>query len=231
MVLVSALLTDIRDMLDEPAAAQWTDDMLGRWINQGARDLARSTRHLKGSKTIAVTGGDGEYSLTEDVIAVEHCYWTADGDTRKIPLHPKHWEGMDQVWGAWQNQESSNPVYFTVVGMSPTAIIKLYPTPSGDGDLFLMVSQLHTEIAIPVVGGATADVPRLWYDAITDYVEYKALRRDRDQRWSEALDAYNQKRDALMNNVDFLAVNREVVPTPSGHYMDAWLVSMDPFWD
>lgn len=229
MVLVSELLTSVRDMLDEPTAAQWTDDMLGRWINEGARDLARSTRHLKGPKTIAVTGGDGEYNLDSDVISVEHAYWTADGDDRRIPLEPRHWEGMDQVWGAWQNRESSNPTYFTVVGQSPTAIIKLYPTPSGDGDLFLMVSKLWTPIAIPVVGGATADVPALWYDAISDYVEYKALRRDRDTRFGEALEAYNMKRDALINNVDFLAVNRQVVPTPSGHYVDEWLVSMDPW--
>jgi len=229
MVLVSELLTDIRDMLDEPAAAQWTDDMLGRWINQGARDLARSTRHLKGSKTVAVTANDGEYDLTSDVISVEHAYWTATGDTRRIPLIPRHWEGMDQVWGQYQNQTSSYPNWFTVVGFSPTAMLKLYPTPTVNGSLFLMVSQLHTPIAIPVVGAATADVPALWYDAISDYVEYKALRRDRDQRWSEALQSYNEKRDALMNNVDFLAVNREVVPTPGGYYQDAWLVSMDPY--
>lgn len=229
MVLVSELLTSIRDMVDEPTAAQWTDDMFGRWINEGARDLARSTRHLKGSKTVAVTGGDSEYTLTADVVAVEHVYWTATGDDRRIPLIPKHWEGMDQVWGSWQNRESSNPVYFTVVGMSPAAMIKLYPTPADGGSLFLMVSQLWTPIAIPVVPAATADVPAIWYDAIVDYVEYKGLRRDRDPRFTEALDMYTQKRDALMNNPDFLAVNREVVPTPSGQYVDAWLVEMDPY--
>lgn len=229
MVTVSTLITQIRDNLDEPVAAQWDDNQLGRWLNEGARDLARSTRHLKGRFTIAVTGGDGEYNLDATVLAVEHAYWTATGDTRIMPLYPKHWEGMDQVWGSWQNQQSSNPMFYTVVGMSPTAMIKLYPTPEGDGDLLVMCSILHTEIAIPIVGAATADVPAAWYDAINDYVEYKALRRDRDQRWSESFDMYTQKRDALMNNVDFLAQNREVVPTPGGSYIDSWLVSMDPY--
>jgi hypothetical protein len=229
MVLVSELLTLVRDTLDESSASQWTDAMLVRWLNEAGRDLARSTRHLKGNETVVIADGTSEYPLGAHVIAVEHAYYLpGGGDDRSIPLNPRHYEGMDQVWGQWQNQESTYPQWYTVVGMSPAAILKLYPVPSAAANVTLLVSKLPTAMADnPVVPGATADVPALWYDALADYCEYKALRRDRDQRWQEAFELYGQKRDALIHNVDFLAQNREVVPTPTAGYMDAWLVEQD----
>lgn len=230
MVTVSTLLTLIRDRLDEPTAAQWTDDMLGRWINEGAKDLARSTRYLKGEATVAVTAGTGRYNLAATTIAVEHAYWTPTGDTRKMPLEPAHWESMDAVWGQWQNMTSAYPNFYTTMGFSPQAIIQIYPIPDVNGTLTLIVSKLWTEIAIPVVGAATADVPELWYDAITDYVEMMALRRDRDPRWQESQAMYTAKRDGLIQNADFLTQNREVVPAPgtATGYLPQWLV--DPYY-
>jgi len=226
MVTASEMLTQVRDMLDEPTAAQWTDDMLARWINEAGRDLARSTRHLKGNATIPVVAGTSEYALPGTTIAVEHAYY-APGDGRQIPLLPRHYEGMDQVWGQWQNQQSYMPTWYTVIGFSPAAVIKLYPTPDSAASLSLIVSKIPAELTIPVVPAETVDAPALWYDAFVDYVEYKALRRDRDPRWQEALEAYNAKRDGLMHNPDFLATNREIVPTPQGTYIDAWLIEPD----
>lgn len=228
MPTASELITQVRDMLDEPSAGQWTDDMLARWINEATRDLARSTRYMKGSETVPVVAGTSEYLLATYVIAVEHAYYLP-GDGRSIPLMPRHYEGMDAVWGQWQNQQSSYPQWFTVIGYSPQATLKLYPEPADAANLTLIVSRIPAELTVPVVPAEDADVPNVWYDAVVDYVEYKALRRDRDQRWQEALDAYNSKRDALMNNPDFLAINREMQPTPHGSYMPNWLV--DPDWD
>lgn len=229
MVLVSDLITQVRDILDEAVAGQWTDAMLVRWMNEGARDLGRSTRHLKGKVVQAVTGGTGEYPLAATVVAVEHAYWTPTGDTLLTPLVPKHYESMDEIWGSWQNRESSNPSCYTTMGMTPAAIVQLWPIPEGNGNLTMIVSRLHTEMATaPVVPAATADVPALWYDAINDWCEYRALRRDRDPRSMEALETYNTKRDALTQNTDFLAENREVVPVPEiGGYLPMWLVAPD----
>lgn len=232
MPTATELLTQVRDMLDEPTAAQWTDDMLTRWINEAGRDLARATRHLKDSEDVVVTGGVSEYVLPNHIIAVEHCYFLpGNGDERQIPLMARHWEGMDQVWGSWQNRETSYPVFFTVIGYSPSATLKLYPTPAEDADLKLITARIPGELSIPSVGGETADLPEIWYDAAVSYCEMKGLRRDRDERWQEAYQMYQEKRDGLTHNPDFLAVNREVVPTPGGQYMDRWLVEFDGYGD
>lgn len=227
MPTVNQLLTEIRDSLAEPIAAQWQDPMLVRWINEAGRDLARATRHLKDTATITTTANVSEYDVPDNVIAIEHAYYSPDG-ARQRPLTARHYEGMDAVWGEWQNQARSEPEFFTTMGYSPNLKIKLYPAPaSGSKTVTLIVSRTPAEIAFaPIVPSATADVPAHWYDALVLYVEAKALRRDRDPRWSEARQLYTEVRDNLVNNPDYLAVNREVVPSASG-YLPRWLTEFD----
>lgn len=229
MPTAGELVTQIRDMLDEPTAAQWTDDMLVRWINEAARDLGRATRYLKATDTIPLIAGTSEYALPTNLIAVEHAYYRP-GDGRDIPLTPRHYEGMDQVWGQWQNQQSYMPNWFTVIGFSPSAVIKLYPAPNdSNAELSILYCRVPDELSIPFDSSEDADVPHVWYDAIVDYVESKALRRDRDPRWQEAYQLYVEKRDGFIHNPDYLAENREIIPTPNG-YMPEWL-ALPEYWD
>ena len=107
-------------------------------------------------------------------------------------------------------------------------VVKLFPAPSTSATLSLVVSRLAAAIAIPWNPSTVVETPTAWYDALVDYVEAKALRRDRDPRWQEARQLYVEKRDNLINNPDYLAVNREMLPSPrGGGYMDAWLVEYE----
>ena len=62
----------------------------------------------------------------------------------------------------------------------------LYPTPSYAGTISLHYYRLPTA---PSSDSDTLDLPVGWEDCAYLYAEYLALRRDRDPRWQEALQA------------------------------------------
>ncbi len=226
MATATEILQEVRDILDEASATQWTDAMLLRWINEGNRDLARSTRHIKQQLTIDCVAGTASYSLAATTLSVEHA-WLYDG-TRHYPLQPAHMENMDAVRG-YDWSRSGNPMFYSTQGFAPSLTILVHPVPtSSDHDLILYVSRLPVELATDGSDNAdTIEIPQAWYDALADYVEFKALRRDRDPRWQEAFSLYQEKRDGLINNPDYLPINRGMIADPVSGYLPEWLVEFD----
>lgn len=228
MPTATELLAEVRDIIDEPAAAQWTDAQLRKWINEANRDLARSTRHYKKSIEIETVAGTGSYTVDADVIAIEHAwFWDVGGD-RRIPLTPRHMENMDAVRGYNWDREGT-PQFYSTMGTPPAMQIVVFPVPTLSTDkLNLLVAKLPTPMDVDGDDDdEDVDVIPAWYDALADYCEFKALRRDRDPRWQEAYGLYQEKRDGLINNPDYLPVSREMVPDPVGGYLPAWLVEFD----
>lgn len=227
MPTVTELIAEVRDILDESVTAQWTDTQLRKWLNEGNRDLARATRHVKASTTINTIAGVASYAMPVTTIAIEHAYYD-DTDGRVIPLIPKHMENLDPIRG-YQPDREGTPIFFSTGGYSPSLTVILYPVPTAtDHVLRFIVAKLPTAIALDGSGDASqVDTPAVWYDALADYCEMKALRRDRDTRWQEAWQMYVEKRDGLINNPDYVPVNREVVADPHNGYMPEWLVSFD----
>lgn len=220
------LILQVRDILDESTPGQFSDAMLVRWLNEGGRDLARSTRHLKDKATIPTVAGSGTYALPESVVAVEHCYYHEAGSGRNFPLTPRHLENLDAVRGYDWTREGT-PMFFTTQGYTPNLTLTVYPVPSSSLDSWvLLTARLPVEID-PNAPSAEVDVPSAWYDALVDYCEFKALRRDRDQRWQEAYQFYTEKRDGLINNPDYHTANREMVADATAGYMPRWLVEFD----
>lgn len=223
MPTISELVDQIRDMLDEPSAAQWSDQMLRRWINEANRDIARITRHYKANDTISTVAGQAEYSLPPEIIAVEQA-WYDDG-ARVVPLTPRHIENMDQVWGYRQDFQAPYPTFYMVLGHAPTHVIRVYPIPAYSlHSIKLLSAVLPAEI--PLTGSDTADVeiPPAWYDLLRDYVCAKALQRDRDPRWEEFYRLYIVNRDTMAVHSDYTTANREIIPDPERGYLPRWLV-------
>lgn len=222
----------VRAVLDEETAAQWSQTNLRRWLNEGNFDLARTTHHYKSSTTVALTAGTAQYTLADNVLAIEHAYYidTVAGGSRQVPLALGHWEQMDQVWLEHRDWEGAWPQMLTYWGYSPTLTIRLYPVPSITGDdLQLLVSILPDEMPLSGSDSSAVDVPTAWYDALSDYCRYKAFLRDADQRWQEAYGAYREKRDALMHANDYLGINRSVVVDPRLSYGVPWWIA-EPAW-
>src|SRR5690606_40165821 len=69
----------------------------------------------------------------------------------------------------WQNQQSYMPNWFTVIGFSPSAVIKLYPAPNdSNAELSILYCRVPDELSIPFDSSEDADVPHIWYDAIVE---------------------------------------------------------------
>lgn len=197
-------------------------------MNEGLRDLARSTGHYKSTATVTLTAGVAEYTLASNILTVEHVYYN-DG-TRKQPLVARHYEQMDQIWGDRQDDQGGYPLWFTIWGYSPNLKLRLYPVPSTTSHTAVLVTAIiPTDMPLSGSDSTSVDVPPAWVDLIADYAEMKALRRDRQPQWQEALQAYTGKRDSMIHRNDYLAINREIVPDPSNAYMPRWLVDDGAF--
>lgn len=218
----------VRAILDEATPGQWSPENIRRWCNDGLRDLARTTRHYKGKATVPLTPDVAEYTMAENILAIEHAYY--DDGNRMRPLTARHWESMDQVWGSWQDRTAAWPTWFTTRGNAPALILRLYPVPSQPNhNAQLLTVVLPTEMALTGDDGTNVDVPPGWIDLIVDYAEMLALRRDRDPRWQEAHQAYVAKRNDMIHSNDYMAVNRELVPDPTAGYVPAWHLDDDDF--
>lgn len=227
MPTLAQVVTEVRDMLGERQDGHWEDAMLRRWVNEAARDLARSTRHFKGQAMIELSAGTGTYALDSDIIAIEHAFHM-DLSDRGNELAPRHLE----VWGEIINPSptrTGRPIYFCTQGFQPNLTLCLYPIPDTDDETInLITARIPAQLDTTGAADDTAiEIPLAWYDALVDYAEFKALRRDRDARWKEAYDLYVEKRDGLINNVDYTVANREVVADPRAGYLPAWLVEFD----
>lgn len=223
---VATAVTALRERLDETTAAQWTDVQIRRWLNEAIRDVARRTRHYRDTDTIAVTADDGEYTVDSDVIHIYHAYFTPDGDSRMIPLDARAFEAMDSIWWDQQNQSGGYPAIWTTYGHSPSLVIKLFPVPSVDGTLTLHVSRLPAALDI-TSGTGNVDAPEAWLEVAYDYAEYMALRKDRDPRWQESFQMYEQKIQNMIEQQEYQNAPGEFVWAGGGMY-PSWLV--DPSW-
>lgn len=199
--------------------------MLRRAMSEGLRDLARTTGHYKSNAAVTLTAGVAEYTLASNIITVEFCYY--DDGTRKVPLTARHYEQMDRIWGERQDDQGAWPEWFTVWGTPPSLKLRLYPVPSVTSHIARLLTTIIPD-DLPTSGSnsTSVDIDPAWVDLIVDYAEMKALRRDRDPRWQEALQAYSGKRDSMIHRMDHLAINREIVIDADG-YFPRWLVDAD----
>jgi hypothetical protein len=226
MTTVADVLAKCRDRLDETNASggQWSNVQLRRWFNDAMNEIARTTLHLVTYTDVAVVAGDAEVSLAGTVIEIQQVYFRPTDSDEAIPLTPYHFEAMDAIWGSWQDISSGDPSAFAPWGYSPNLKVRLYPIPGRAGNLRVYHAKQATPIDTEGADDAdTLDAPDAWHDLIADYVEYMALRKDRDPRWQEAFQLYSSKVQ-LMAEHDYLANARDIVHDYVSGGLPRWLV-------
>lgn len=228
MATVATAITALRERLDEAVASQWDDVQLRRWLNEGIKDIARRSFHYQDVDTISVTANVGTYTAQSDVLRINQIYYTPTGDaTQLIPLAPRVWDAMDQVWGNRQNIVSGYPSMFASRGYSPTVSIKLYPVPSVAGTLTLNVVRMPADLDI-AGGSGNVDCPDGWVEIAYFYCEYMARRKDRDyEAAQEAFNQYGSMIDNMIQNGDYVNAPGEFTMGRQG-YLPNWLT--DPNW-
>lgn len=227
MATVNAVITRIRDSLDEPTAAAWTNTQLKRWINQAVTDIAVVAKPFETSVDVSVIAGTSEYTVAATIIQIDRCYYLPTGSSQAIPLSAKHWEKMDEMWGSWQNISSGDPYTFSTFGYSPNLKVKLYPVPSRAGTLRIY----HRAAPAGIVEDETTDnstlgIPDFWTEAIVYYVEMRARRKDGQTNWQEAMQLYNEKRQQIMEH-DAMMSTREFVHDYAAGGVPRWLADYD----
>ena len=227
---VGALIIGVRDRLDEVGARQWSDPQLRRWLYEGAQDIARKTHLLKRTSDIAMTANVYSYTVPNLCLEVEMAYWVPGGaDTRIVPMIPRPYGSMDNIRGAYPGQGSSTPQLYTVWGYAPTLAIEVWPPPYANSTLRIYGSYLPVAITYPTGASdlTNLDVPDGYTDVVIDYAEYNALRKDRDPRWQEAKQLYDEKIGVMIETQDYLSAPGEFIYDSPAGPLPSWLTQMN----
>jgi hypothetical protein len=189
------IITATRERLDEPTAARWSDTEIRRWTNQGARDMCRESECLQTSGTVNAVVGQATYTLPTSMTRVHHVTYTPTGGHR-IPLDFKDFNHFDRI--GWNPDTRSTPQIFALWDCPPTLQLVVYPTPSTTGVFTIYYYKLPTELAVNGDDDAEdLNIPEGWDDAVLDYVEMMARRKDGDAKWQECKALYEEKLDEL----------------------------------
>lgn len=226
---LGTLVTRLRDRLNEPAARHWTDAQVRRWINEGAREVARIGETLLSTGTVTAVAGTQTYAmsgLSPQPVRVHRAEFTPTASTQKYPLTFRQFQLMDDVWGQAQSVTVGVPCYYTMWGYFPSMTLYLYPTPSTGGTVKLFYYRLPTELAVDGTGDASVvECPDGWEDVIVTYAEARAFRNDNDERWISAKALFDESLQNLMRITSQPTDNVSFITTDVG-FMPAWLVEM-----
>lgn len=229
MTTQGTFLTAIRERLDESTASQWTDAYLRRLINEGAKDIARKTESLQDSSTVAATISPvtNDYSLATNAIRVHYVEFHATSDTTiKQSLEYVDLMNMEQFGWANRGLTAEYPSYYTIWGSGAALTLKVFPAPEVAGTFTYYYYKLPTDLATD--GSAAASevvIPQGYTDILLDYVEFRALRQDRDPRWIDAKRIYDENLSTMYDQtrrwVDQAGL---IVPSGPGGFLPTWLV-------
>lgn len=214
-----ALRQRLRHRLDDQAGRGWSDPELNGYISEGARDVTRKAETNMTSSTVSVSAETSVVNtLPTNVLRIYRAEWHTT-DSRRIALEYRDMNNMDAVWWDHQNTVSSVPAFYTTRGYPPSLQIQLYPLPSAAGSLVIF----YYKIAAPLTADTDViDVPEGWDDLVLDYAEYRAFRRDSDERWQTAKAMYDQNLNSMMDTTRrYVEATGMIVD--SSFYLPEWL--------
>lgn len=189
---------DCRSILDENVAAFWTDADLDRWIYQGARDLARYGEVLRDVKSYTVEANRFSYDAPELLLRMHRAEYRRSGVI--YPLEIKPLLELDEIWWISANEVPvGTPAWLTMWGTPGIggSQLRLYPTPSETLDDGFRVFYYRLPMK-PVQNDDLVEVPVGWEELITQFVEWRALRKAGSQRAREAKDSYESARNEMI---------------------------------
>jgi len=201
-VALSAARTEVRALLNEPNAQQWTDAQLNSWINQGAQDVARRAEILWKVQPIPVQENVQNYDWPTDVYRTHRVEFIPQTGTFTYPLSFMGYNEMDQVWGVYQTFPAAWPTWYTLKGQQAAAstpgapmIITLFPVPAQSG----VLNVYYYRTIIPAANDTDlVDTTAGWEDLVYEYAVYKALRNDNNPNWQNAKNEYEEDLNNLI---------------------------------
>lgn len=213
------------DRLDEATADQWADEELRRLLNEGAADIARKTECLQDRTAIAGIVGTSEYTVPASAIRVFRVEFTPTSE-RTRALEYVDVKNMDGFGWEQRDRTQSYPDIYTVWGSGRTLKLIAFPAPGGAGSFTVWYYRLPTDLAVDGTAGSShLEIPQGWDDIVLDYAEYRALRKDRDPRWTEAKAIYDENLSTMFDNTRRWVESSGMISPNVGGSLPNWLTS------
>jgi hypothetical protein len=227
-VTYNDLLGPLRQRLDETTAAFWTDAELMKLLYEGAKDVARKSECLRTSATISAVAGTQSYTMATDIIRVhrvEHYNTGQSGSNVRRLLYVDR-DSMDAFW--WNQQNTSgDPQVFTMWGYPPSLSLVVYPVPVSAGTFTVYYYKLPTSPGDfsndTTTKAANIDLPAGWEELATDFATYRALMKDRDDRWQAYKQFYDENLASIIETDARFTDQMGMITTPSGSGVPRWL--------
>lgn len=212
MATLQDALTRTRDLIDEPTAVFWTDDQLTVYINDGTRDVARKAEDIISFNTsVSAVAGTYLYALPTDTLRIHRVEFVPTGQTQVYPLQASTYDEMDAIWGVNQAIQSSYPGWFCLRGtpggtqsgsVDTRMVMQVYPVPATSGTFNLFVYRQPYQFLAPSTNPGeltkVMEVPGGWEDLPVMYAAYKAQIKNRDERWKEFRQTYQEDLEYLI---------------------------------
>jgi len=223
------VLEEVRFKTDDINGGRFKDDRLKAWINEGATDIARRTECLLTEDvSIEVEADTQSYTAPADVVRIHAVAYEPEGQNQRYDLDKIDVRGASNV--AWTSVASTNgtPALYWLWSSPPTMTINLYPIPSVAGILRLYYyrtpAQLdrsgNTSLNTPL------DIPQGWEDLIVDYCVYQALMVDKDPRWQQYKQFYEDHVAGLAEAAtSYTDASGSIMA--GGNYLPQWLYDPD----
>lgn len=226
MTTQNQFLRRARVRLNELTARQFQDQDLREWLNEAARDIARKTECLQERTAIAGIIGTSEYTVPSTAIRVFRVEFTPTSE-RTRSLNYVDVKSMDGFGWEQRDRSQSYPDVFTVWGSGRTLKLIVFPAPSGAGSFTVWYYRLPTDLAEETNddGAEHLELPQGWDDLALDYLEYRALRKDRDPRWTESKQLYDENLSQMYDNTRRWVEEAGMISPESGGVLPAWLTS------
>jgi len=221
----------------------YTDTELTDWINDGLRDIARRAEDLiTYDQTITVpayTLGSPTpvFPLPLDLIRIHRMEFVpAAQSTYSYPLQPSTAYEMDAVWGTYQTNPASYPMFYVTRGY-PGGLgrnqftFQLYPLPSQAGTINIYYYRLPVRLSDPVVDSSQynilLDMVEGWEDLIVSFTYYQALIKARNPAWKDMKLEYEEKVAQMIDQTRSYHDQAHMMSAVSGVTTPYWLYSPD----
>ena len=205
MTTKADLRTQLRERLGETLATAWSDTELDTWIYEGVKELNNRTEYNRRELDYEVLAGEWRVPVAASVQRIHKIEWgptSSLGYELTLPslanwqvyrLEYMNISTLDAVRGTGQTLTSSIPQYYSLWGTSQTnnqdgsggigLTVILYPKPSEAGSIRLHCYAVPEE---PATDNDDWNLPAGWEHLVLMYAEYRALVRDKDDRWQIA---------------------------------------------
>lgn len=225
MTTQAQFITFARSRLDEPTARQWSDQDLRAWINEGARHIARNTLALEDRATIVGGVGTSEYLLPSSAIQITRVEFTPSGaNTQTYKVEYSDMKNLDNFGWSQRANTTYSPFVYTVVGSGATLKLIVFPSQGAAGNFTVWYYRLPVALSETdaTQQAVAVEIPQGYDDILTDFVEYRALRKDRDPRWQEAKSIFDENL-GLMYDATRRWVDEAGAIMPQSGGLPSWL--------